>query len=125
MPKSLPGKVLVAVRFVLGTSSWFIPKFFMVALGMDPHANPQAAYMARLFGVRDLVLGIGLVSTRGGARRLWWRLGMLCDVGDMAAGALSARRGELPPGRRTLPLFAGAGAVGASLGAAALISGDD
>ena len=124
MPKSRPGRALVGVRLVFGTSSWFAPKFVMVALGMDPHSNPQGAYMARLFGVRDLALGIGLVSTRGDARRLWWRLGMLCDVGDMASGVLSARQGELPPGPRTLPLFVGAGAIGASLGAAALIARD-
>lgn len=125
MPKSLPGRALVLVRFVLGASSWATPKFFMVAIGMDPHANPQAAYMARLFGVRDLTLGIGLLSTSGDARRLWWRLGIMCDVGDMMGGVLSARAGELPTHPRVLaPLFAVAGALGASLGIAALASGD-
>jgi hypothetical protein len=124
MPSTLPGRTLTGVRFVLGTASWFTPRFFMAAIGMDPHANPQAAYMSRLFGVRDLTLGLGLVATHGDARRLWWRLGILCDLGDAAAGALSARRGELPPGERVLVLFTGAGLVGASLGAAALLSDD-
>jgi len=92
---------------------------------MDPYSNPQAAYMARLFGIRDLTLGIGLLSTRGDARRLWWRVGMLCDLGDMVGGALSARGGELPlHGPLPAPLFSVAGALGASLGTAALISGD-
>jgi hypothetical protein len=105
-------------------SSWFTPKFFMTALGMDPHANPQACYMARLFGVRDLTLGLGLLSSRGEARRVWWRLGILCDVGDAAAGFISARHGQLPAGRHVSALFTGAGVVGAGLGAAALASGD-
>ncbi len=97
----------------------------MVAFGMDPYSNPQAAYMARLFGIRDLTLGIGLLSTRGDSRRLWWRLGMFCDLGDMVGGVLSARRGELPShGFPPAPLFAVAGAVGASLGAAALLADD-
>jgi hypothetical protein len=123
--RSLPGKALVGVRFVLGSSSWLTPKFFMVAIGMDPHSNPQAAYMARLFGIRDLALGIGLLSTHGDARRLWWRVGMMCDLGDMVGGLISARNGELPTDPRVLaPSFAVAGAVGASLGAAALASGD-
>lgn len=114
------------MRFVLGSSSWLTPKFFMVALGMDPHSNPQAAYMARLFGIRDLALGIGLVSTRGAARRLWWRIGILCDLGDMVGGAISARQGQLPRTPRVLgPLFTVAGAAGASLGTAALLAGDD
>ena len=126
VPKSLPGKVLVGVRFVLGSSSWLTPKFVMVVLGMDPHSNPQAAYMTRLFGIRDLALGIGVLSTRGEARRLWWRLGMLCDVGDMVGGLISARHGELPEQPRVLaPLLTASGAVGAGFGAAALIAGDD
>ena len=125
MPRSFPGRTLVAVRFVLGGASWFTPKFFIAATGLDPFANPQAAYFSRLFGVRDLALGIGLVATRGDARRLWWRLGIMCDLGDAAAGVLSARNGQLAPGRRTWNgLLAYAGVVGASLGAAALVDGD-
>src|SRR5918998_3031157 len=121
MPRTLPGRALVGVRFVLGTTSWFTPRFFMAAIGMDPYGNPQAAYMSRLFGVRDLTLGLGLAATKGDARKLWWRLGVLCDVGDAAAGAVSSRRGELPAGGRARFLFTGAGVVGASLGVAALL----
>jgi len=124
MPSTLPGRSLLGVRFVLGPVSWFAPRFFMAVLGMDPHRNPQAAYMSRLFGVRDLTLGLGLAASRGDARRLWWRLGILCDLGDAAAGAVSSRRGELPAGKRTLFLFTTAGLAGAALGAAALHADD-
>ena len=71
---SLPGKALLGVRFVLGSSSWLTPKFFMLAIGMDPHSNPQAAYMARLFGIRDLALESAccpLAATRGGCGGGW------------------------------------------------------
>jgi hypothetical protein len=125
MARTLPGKALIGVRFVLGTTSWFTPRFFMAAIGMDPYGNPQAAYLSRLFGVRDLTLGLGLLASHGAARRVWWRLGILCDVGDAAAGAVASRRGELPGDSRARFLFTGAGVVGASLGAAALLSGDD
>lgn len=125
VPKSLPGKALLGVRLGLGTSSWLTPKFVMVCMGLDPHANPHAAYMTRLFGIRDLTLGIGLLSTRGDARRLWWRLGMLCDLADSVGGVISARRGEIPSqDRLPVPFVSIAGAGGVSLGAAALISGD-
>jgi hypothetical protein len=126
MPATLPGRVLLAVRFVLGTTAWFTPKAFMSAIGMDPFANPQAGYMSRLFGVRDLTLGLGLLASRGDARRVWWRLGILCDLGDAAAGVVSARHGELPLGdKRTLTgVVSIAGLLGASLGAAALADDD-
>lgn len=125
MPSTLPGRTLLGVRFVLGTTSWFTPRFFMAAIGMDPYNNPQAAYMSRLFGVRDLTLGLGLAATHGDARRLWWKLGILCDLGDAAAGAISSGRGEIPHGGRALFLFTGAGLVGANLGVAALALGDE
>ena len=125
MPATFPGRVLLAVRFVLGTTSWFTPKAFMAVIGMDPFANPQAGYMSRLFGVRDLTLGLGLLASRGNARRVWWRLGILCDLGDAAAGVVSVRHGELPSRPRVWAgLIAGAGLVGASLGAAALADDD-
>jgi hypothetical protein len=125
MPTSLPGRMLLLVRFGLGTASWVAPRAVMSAIGMDPAGNPQAAYWARLFGVRDVVLGIGLLSTHGPARRVWWRCGILCDIGDAAAGVVSARQGELWRGRRTLKgLLAAAGIVGAGLGASALGAGD-
>jgi hypothetical protein len=125
MPVTFPGRALLAVRFVLGTSAWFTPKAFMTLAGMDPFANPQAGYMSRLFGVRDLTLGLGLLASRGDARRVWWRLGILCDLGDAAAGVVSARHGELPAKPRVRAgLMAGAGLLGASLGAAALADDD-
>lgn len=125
MPASAPGRVLLGVRVVVGTSAWFAPKTLMTVIGMDPFANPQAAYMSRLFGVRDLTLGLGLLASRGDARRVWWRLGILCDLVDAAAGVVSGRHGELPTRPRLLSgLVVGAGLVGASLGAAALADDD-
>jgi hypothetical protein len=115
----------LGVRFTLGPASWLMPKFSMLAIGMDPHSNPQAAYWARLFGIRDVALGVGLLSTSGDARKVWWRIGMMCDLGDAVAGLLSARNNELPDRPRVLaPGYAVAGVVGAGLGAAALIAGD-
>src|SRR3954454_19492199 len=126
MPRTVPGRMLLAVRFALGATSWFTPRFFMAAIGMDPFRNPQATYMSRLFGVRDLTLGLGLLASRGPARRVWWRLGILCDLGDAAAGVVSGRHGELPlREKRTLTgVIAVAGVVGASLGLAALADDD-
>src|SRR5438477_7314547 len=96
MPRSVPGRMLVAVRFAFGAASWLMPVRTLKLLGMDPGANREAAYVARLFGVRDAALGLGLVCTSGEARRLWWKIGIGCDLADVAAGIVSARNGQLP-----------------------------
>jgi hypothetical protein len=102
-----------------------MPKFTMLTMGLDPHINPQAAYLTRLFGVRDMALGVGVLSTRGDARKTWWRIGMMCDLGDALAGVVSARGGQLPDRPRLLaPALVAAGIAGAALGAGALLSDD-
>ncbi len=87
--------------------------------GLDPSANPQASFLGRLFGVRDIAIGVGTLATPAGAsRRLWWQLGILCDLMDAAAAGLAARNGTLP---RHAAVMAGATALAAAgMGVAAL-----
>ena len=56
---------LVATRAAIGSGAWLMPRFSGRLFGLDPDANPQAPYLARLFGVRDVVLGVGLNSSSG------------------------------------------------------------
>jgi hypothetical protein len=122
MPESPPGKLLTVLRFVIGGSSWVAPRTAGRVFGLDVDANPQAPYLGRLFGVRDAVLGVGLLSTRGDARRLWWQVGIACDVADLAAGLLAGRARELPRGATAM--VSAAAATAAALGTAALLSDD-
>ena len=122
MPESPPGKLLTVLRFIIGGSSWLAPRTAGRVFGLDVDANPQAPYLGRLFGVRDAVLGVGLVATSGDARRLWWRVGIACDVADLAAGLLAGRARELP--RASTALVSAAAAMAAGLGAAALMADD-
>ena len=121
MPKSLPGRALVAFRLTFGPMSWLTPNLVMVAMGGDPSSNPQASYMSRLFGVRDLILGVGVLCSRGSARRLWWQLGIACDAADTVAGVLAVRGGAFPNNLRTRASVL-AEVTGVCLGAAALAS---
>jgi hypothetical protein len=115
---------MVGGRLLFGAAFAIAPRTSMRLVGLDPAGNPQAVHWARIFGIRDAALGLGLLASRGDARRAWWQLGMLCDAGDAVAGVISWRRGELPPGRGTLVLFTGSALVGVGLGAAALAAGD-
>jgi hypothetical protein len=109
---------LAGIRMAIGTSAWATPRMAGKAFGLDADANPQSPYLARLFGVRDLALGIGALTTKGDSRRHWLMLGMLCDAADAAAGMLAGRAGYLP--KVPTALVTGTALVAVGLGAAAL-----
>jgi len=104
---------LVGVRSAIGVGAWVAPRISGRLFGLDIPGNPQAPYLARLFGVRDAALAYGLQSTRGAARVQWLKIGIACDVADALAGVFAGRRGELP-------VFAAVLVTSTALGAAAL-----
>ena len=113
-----PLQALVSTRTAIGVSSWVAPGLAGRAFGLDVAGNPQAPYLARLFGVRDIALGVGAQQTTGDARRLWLKLGIACDVADAAAGVISSRDGSLP--KVSAALVTATAIVAAGLGIAAL-----
>ena len=119
LPKTWAGRGLVAVRFGLGAGAWVAPKLLLKLLGAAHTDDPESLWMARMFAVRDAVLGVGVVCTKGEHRRLWWRIGLACDLADLAGGVIAARH---PTKRRLLLKFAPL--TGVSLGAVALKQND-
>ncbi|MEA2296518.1 MAG: hypothetical protein QOE86_4157 [Solirubrobacteraceae bacterium] len=113
-----PIQTLVGVRTAVGVSSWAAPRVAGRAFGLDVDGNPQAPYLARLFGIRDVALAAGVRQSTGDARRAWLKLGLLCDAMDAAAGELARRDGSLPPFAAVLVTGTALAAVG--LGVAAL-----
>jgi hypothetical protein len=109
---------LVAVRAAIGTGAYVAPRLSGRLFGLDPAANPQAAYLGRLFGVRDVALAFGLSAASDAQRSHWLRIGIACDLADAAAGVLAGRRGELP--KRAAVLVTATALVAAGLGVAAL-----
>jgi hypothetical protein len=91
-----PVTSIAGLRIAIGVSSWVAPNLAGKAFGLDPDGNPQASYLARLFGVRDIALGAGAMQTTGPARQQWLKLGMACDLADAAAAYLATRNGSLP-----------------------------
>jgi hypothetical protein len=87
---------LGALRASIGVGAWAAPDTTGKLFGLDPVGNPQASYLARLFGVRDIALAAGTLSTEGASQKLWLQLGIACDVADAAAGLLARRKGVLP-----------------------------
>jgi hypothetical protein len=109
---------LIGVRGTVGAGAWLTPRLSGRLFGLDPDGNPQAPYLARLFGARDVALAVGLSSSSGAQRAQWLRIGIACDLADAAAGVLAGSRGELPKLATVLVTATALGA--AALGAAAL-----
>jgi len=109
---------LVAIRLAVGASAWLTPRPAGRLFGLDSKANPQAPYLARLFGVRDVALAYGTISTEGETQRQWLAVGVACDVADSLAGIAGGRRGYLPKLASVLVTATAMGA--AALGAVAL-----
>ncbi|HST55182.1 MAG TPA: hypothetical protein VLJ42_04710 [Solirubrobacteraceae bacterium] len=109
---------LVGLRIGVGVASWATPRAAGKLFGLDSAANPQAPYLARLFGARDVALAVGVLSSDKDARRQWLVAGLACDVADALAGIAGGRSGYLP--KLTSVLVTGTAVSAAALGAAAL-----
>jgi hypothetical protein len=113
-----PISTLAGLRIAIGVLSWLFPNLAGRLFGLNPKANPQSPYLARLFGVRDVALGAGALASNGSGRRLWVRLGIACDLADAAAAWLGDRDSTLP--RYASVMTGGAAVAAAGMGVAAL-----
>jgi hypothetical protein len=112
--------VFAAGRFAVGAVSWAAPRWATGVMGLD-YRSPTAGYWARLFGVRDAALAIGLLlSGEGDERRRWRLMGILSDTGDAVAAEIAARESNAEGVNRwVLP---GAALAAAALGVAGLLT---
>jgi hypothetical protein len=112
--------VFAAGRLIVGLSSWAAPRWATRAMGLDIKA-PAGAYWARLFGIRDAALGVGLLLAEDGDdRRRWRMLGIASDAADAVAGEIAARDSNATGfSRWALP---GAAAAVVALGVAGLLT---
>jgi hypothetical protein len=109
---------LAGLRLAIGAGAWATPRLAGRAFGLDAQANPQAPYLARLFGARDVALAWGALGSQGPARRQWLLAGLACDAADVLAGVAGGRGGYLP--KLTSALVSGTALAAALMGAAAL-----
>jgi hypothetical protein len=107
-------KAVATIRTVIGTSLLLVPRLTGRLLFFDVERNPALVYVARLFAVRNVVLGSTLLTTEGEERSRWVRVGAACDVVDAVSGIAAARRREISPA--TAVLVVGVALVAAALG---------
>jgi hypothetical protein len=111
-------RALTTGRLIIGLGSWLTPRISGRMFGLDVPGNEQAPYLARLFGVRDAMLGIGLSQSPREQQRQWLQVGLACDVADAVAAIAGGKRGYLSA---PVALYLGTAALSAAaLGAIAL-----
>ncbi|MEX0992585.1 MAG: hypothetical protein WDZ37_01180 [Solirubrobacterales bacterium] len=96
-------------RIAVGASAWLAPNLSGRLFGLDPERNPQASYIGRLFGARDVVLGAGVLRAPRKQKDTWLKAGLACDVADTAAGMMAGVRGTLPVPAAALVTLTAAG----------------
>jgi hypothetical protein len=122
MPALNPSSTLPALRLAIGVGAWAAPGVTGKVFGFkNIDTNHEALFMARLFGARDVALGAGALAAGTSASKLWWQLGVACDVADAAAGVISFRSGapKVPTILSTITAISAAG-----LGIAVLAQSD-
>lgn len=82
---------------------------------LDPVANPQVPYVARLFGAREVALGAATLLARGKTRRNLVLLGILVDAADAGTGYLGIQDGTVSKQTGGALIGPAAGAVLAGL----------
>jgi hypothetical protein len=111
-------KNLSLLRIVIGVFAWLTPRLAGKALMLDVDGNPQAPYLARLFGIRDVALGAAATQLNGDARRKILTVGLAVDGADAAAALLGARAGYFS--RLTGVLLAAPAVAAVGIGVVAL-----
>jgi hypothetical protein len=89
-----PGLLLCALRSGVGGTAFLAPE--VAARNFHIGEGADETYLVRLFAARNLAFTAGLLASRGEARRLWYKAGIVCDVLDVGAGLLGFRAGKKP-----------------------------
>ena len=115
--------LLGALRIAVGAGGWIAPNLAARVFAPGSVHVAQAPFLVRIYAVRDVVLGAGMLATDGQARRKWLSGGAVCDAADAVAALLGSRAGHLRP--PVAALVAAPAIGGVVLGLIALRSEED
>jgi hypothetical protein len=78
-------------RIAVGVLSLAKPQVAAGVFGLDVARNPQGPYLTRLFGSREIALGVATLLATGTARRNLVVAGVGVDLADAATGVMGIR----------------------------------
>ena len=102
-------------RIAIGALAYAAPTLGLSSLTFK--GEPQAAYLFRLFGARDVALGVLTLVAPPSQKLALLRAGIAVDAADAGAGLLALRSGAV--GKPIGLLLTGFGAAAAAAGAVA------
>lgn len=88
------GEALAWGRIAAGTAAWLFPGLGARVMGLQP--TPANALGLRLFGSRDVAVGVGYLQSGPAERDRWLLLGMGVDGADAVAGLIAGKRHAVP-----------------------------
>jgi hypothetical protein len=102
-------------RIAVGTLAVANPDLVAKTLQLDASANPQLSYVTRLFGTREIALGLVTLLARGKNRRNLTVAGILVDAADGAIGYVGMKDGTVSKRTAFTLIGPAIGAVGSGL----------
>jgi hypothetical protein len=87
---------LAVIRIVNGLMALLTPAGLLRRLGVNPKSNSVALYAFRMFGIRTVLFGVGLLLPAGEVRTWSLRTAPLIHGSDTVAAFMLARRGTMP-----------------------------
>ncbi|MGI5372723.1 hypothetical protein ACQEV2_00315 [Streptomyces sp. CA-251387] len=114
---------LAGIRLFNGAAGLLAPTLLIQRLDRDSEPNPAAVYAFRLFGIRTVLLGLDLLTSRDERLTQDLREGVLIHGSDTVTAAMLGLRGHLAP--RTAALTTLISAVNTALAVRALTGGQE
>ncbi|HET6561835.1 MAG TPA: hypothetical protein VFG72_08165 [Marmoricola sp.] len=87
---------LALTRIALGGAAWVAPGLTLKGMLLDTTA-PQAPFLVRLFGARDVALGVVTLLVGPESRPALLKVGVAVDGSDAVSAVLALRAGALRP----------------------------
>jgi hypothetical protein len=87
---------LAGIRIFNGTAGLAAPRAFARRLGTDADADGAAVHIARMFGIRTILIGVDLLSSDPEVRRHAQRLALLIHASDTVSAAAAGVSRRLP-----------------------------
>lgn len=82
-------------RIAIGIGAVAAPDLANKLFRLDGPGNPQLPFMTRMFGSREIALGLVTLVSKGAARRNLAAIGMAVDGADAYAGYEAMRTGSV------------------------------